>query len=70
MLVPLQIKSDCFFTTSEAARYLGFAEDTVRRYVYRGLISGEKLGNTILVSKNELDRYRKEKRNVGRQKKS
>ncbi len=68
--MPLQIKSDCFFTTSEAATYLGFAEDTIRRYVYRGLISGQKLGNTVLVAKSELDRYKQEKRNPGRQKKS
>ena len=68
--MPLQVKSDCFFTTSEAAQYLGFAEDTIRRYVYRGLIAGQKLGNTVLVTKTELDRYKREKRNPGRQKKS
>ena len=68
--MPLQMKTDCFFTTSEAANYLGFAEDTIRRYIYRGLIHSQKLGNTILVSKSELDRYHLEKRNPGRQKKS
>lgn len=68
--MPLQIKSDCFFTTAEAASYLGFAEDTIRRYVYRGLINAEKLGNTLIVSKSELDRYKSEKRNPGRQKKT
>jgi excisionase family DNA binding protein len=70
MLMPLQMKTDCFFTTSEAASYLGFAEDTIRRYIYRGLIRSQKLGNTLLVSKSELDRYKVEKRNPGRQKKS
>ena len=68
--MPLQVNSDSFFTTSEAANYLGFAEDTIRRYIYRGLISGQKIGNTILVTKSELDRYKKEKRNRGGQKKS
>jgi excisionase family DNA binding protein len=70
MLMPLQIKNESFFTTAEAAAYLGFAEDTVRRYVYRGLISGHKLGKNIVVSKSECDRYRKEKREPGRQKKN
>lgn len=70
MPTPLLVKSDCFYTTVEAAKYLGFATDTIRRYVYRGLISGQKLGNTVLVTKNELDRYKREKRNPGRQKKS
>lgn len=70
MLMPLQIKTESFFTTAEAAAYLGFAEDTVRRYVYRGLINAQKLGNTLIVEKSELDRYKQEKRNPGRQKKS
>lgn len=70
MLTPLQIKSESFLTTAEAAAYLGFAEDTVRRYVYRRLISAQKLGNTLIVEKSELDRYKQEKRNPGRQKKS
>ena len=70
MVMPLQMKSDCFYTTSEAATYLGFAEDTIRRYIYRGLIDGRKRGNTLLVTKSELDRYKQEKRNPGRQKKS
>ena len=70
MRMPLQMKSDCFFTTAEAASYLGFAEDTIRRYIYRGLITGQKLGNTILVTKTELDRYKQEKRNPGGQKKN
>ena len=68
--MPLQMKSDCFYTTSEAATYLGFAEDTIRRYIYRGLIDGRKRGNTLIVTKSELDRYKQEKRNPGRQKKS
>jgi excisionase family DNA binding protein len=70
MAMSLQTKNDMFFTTREAADYLGFAEDTVRRYVYRGLISCQRMGNIIVVSRSECDRYRKEKRKPGRQKKS
>ena len=68
--MPLQIKNESFFTTSEAAAYLGFAEDTMRRYIYRKLIRGQKIGRTIVISKTECDRYRKEKRAPGRQKKN
>lgn len=68
--MPLQAKNDSFFTTSEAAKYLGFAEDTIRRYIYRGLICGKKIGNTLVVTKSELDRYKVEKRGRGRQKKN
>jgi excisionase family DNA binding protein len=70
MLIPLQIKNESFFTTAQAASYLGFAEDTVRRYVYRKLIRAQKLGKTLVISKSECDRYRKEKRSPGRQKKN
>jgi len=68
MQMPIQSNGETFFTTQEAASYLGFAEDTMRRYVYRGLISSRKLGNMRLFSKSECDRYKREKRQPGRQK--
>ena len=70
MRMPIQSNDETFFTTQEAAEYLGFAEDTVRRYVYRKLIQAKKLGNMLLFSKEECDRYQREKRNPGRQKNS
>lgn len=54
-----------FYTTTEAAEYLGFAEDTIRRYIYRGLISAEKVGAQYLISREECDRYDSEKRGPG-----
>lgn len=66
--MPLQTKNDCFLTTSEAADYLGFAEDTVRRYVYRGLIEAQKLGKNLVVLRSECDRYMTERRSPGRPK--
>lgn len=57
---------DTVFTTKEAADYLGFAEDTIRRYIYRGLMNAQKHGPVYLVTKRECDRYRREKRSRGR----
>jgi excisionase family DNA binding protein len=53
------------FTTPEAAEYLGFAEDTVRRYIYRGLIKAKKVGQQWLVTKEECNRYLAEKNPPG-----
>lgn len=54
------------YTTREAAKYLKLAEDTVRRYIYRGLISADKHGPVYLVTQEECDRYKREKRDPGR----
>jgi excisionase family DNA binding protein len=57
---------ETMFTTKEAANYLGFAEDTIRRYIYRGLINARKHGPMYFVTKTECDRYRRERRRMGR----
>jgi excisionase family DNA binding protein len=66
--MPLELKNDRLLTTAEAAKYLGFAEDTIRRYVYRGKIAAEKFGNSIAIRRSECDRFSREKRAVGRPK--
>lgn len=58
--------SGTVFTTREAAEYLGLAEDTIRRYIYRGLVNAEKHGPVYVVTKQECDRYQREKRPQGR----
>lgn len=63
----IQAKGDRFYTPREAAEYLGFAEDTIRQYIKRGLIHAEKFGTTWAVSESECKRYKKEKRKPGRQ---
>lgn len=70
MIVSIRQKNDELLTTTEAAEYLGFAEDTVRRYVYRGLLHAEKFGNTLIIRRSECDRYNKTKRSPGRPKQS
>lgn len=53
------------FTTREAARYLGLAEDTIRRYIYRGLIQARKQGRDYAVTKRDCDLYKKNRRPRG-----
>jgi excisionase family DNA binding protein len=65
MTVATIFPSETIFTTAEAANYLGFAEDTVRKYIQRGLISSEKMGPIHVVRKSECDRYLREKRDIG-----
>ena len=60
--------AETVYTTKEAADYLGFAEDTIRRYIYRKLINARKHGPVYFVTKTECDRYRKERRRLGRPK--
>lgn len=66
MTVATTFPSETIFSTTEAAEYLGFAEDTVRKYIQRGLISAEKIGPIRIVRKSECDRYLREKQGPGR----
>jgi len=59
-------KPDTLFTAEKAAIYLGYETDTVRRYIYRGLIRATKFGSAIEVSKSECDRFLLERRSPGR----
>lgn len=58
-------ENETVMTTAQAADYLGLAEDTVRKYIDRGLIKATKLGPINIVTKSECDRYRREKRPRG-----
>lgn len=66
MTVATTFPSETIFTTREAADYLDFAEDTVRKYIQRGLIFAEKIGPLYIVRKSECDRYLRERRGPGR----
>jgi excisionase family DNA binding protein len=57
------------YKTADAAKYLGLAADTIRKYVQnKQLTPLMTVGQNYVFSKEELDRYRKEKRPVGRPK--
>jgi excisionase family DNA binding protein len=66
MIMTIQRKNEDFLTTREAAAELGFAEDTVRRYINKGMIKAQMFGNSWAVSRTEIERYREEKRPRGR----
>lgn len=56
---------DYVMTTSQAAKYLKLAEDTVRQYIRRNIIRATKAGPIYLVTKSECERYKRERRPRG-----
>lgn len=57
------------YRTIDAAVYLGLSHHTIRKYVQRELlVPYMTVGQNYLFLKPELDRYRREKRAVGRRK--
>jgi excisionase family DNA binding protein len=70
MQVTIQGKKDEFFTTDEAASYLGFAQSTITQYVQRGLLKpAKRIGRSWLFTRSECDRYNEEKRSPGKPRK-
>ena len=55
-----------YFTCEQAAERLRMKADTVRRYVHRGLIEAGLIGDVYLISSQELTRFSKNRRSVGR----
>jgi len=59
---------ETYYSLDEAAVELGLALQTVRNYVTAGTIKGERLGSlrgSVLVSKDELARFRAAKKPRG-----
>lgn len=53
-------------TTADVAKYLKLSEHTVRKYVARNLLTPfRKLGPCNLFTKEECDRYKRERRPRG-----
>lgn len=54
------------FTVTEAAEYLGYSEHTIRKYIRRDLLAASKFGTSVVIHKDECDRFKKVKRSPGR----
>lgn len=57
-----------YFTTAEAAERLGLNRDTVRHYCQgdEPRIKATKVGRDWLIPRAEIDRYERDRRDVGR----
>jgi DNA-binding transcriptional MerR regulator len=64
----LQGKKETLYSTSEAAKLLGLREPTVRQYVFRGLLFPQKIGQTLVFTGSEIERYNRDKRGRGQKK--
>ena len=52
---------DDLLTVAQAAELLEVKEQTMRQYIYIGMIKSEKVGVHRFVRRSEIDRYRKDK---------
>ena len=53
------------FTTDEAADYLGLSDVTICLYCRQGRIKAERLGNSWIIEKKDLDDFKRKPRPVG-----
>lgn len=59
------------YSTREAAEYLGVSFDTMKYYIhYAKTIEGERMGNSLMFTRSQLDEFHATKRSSGRPKKS
>ncbi|MCA9265532.1 MAG: helix-turn-helix domain-containing protein [Planctomycetales bacterium] len=56
-------------TSRQAAKALNLSTDTVKTYCQRGLIAGVKAGNSWLIPKAEVERYKRDRQAPGRPRK-
>ena len=56
----IQGKNETYFSTAEAAKLLGIKESSIRMSVFRGSLTPIKIGQALVFSKSELDRYKRE----------
>jgi len=66
----LQGKSDSFLSTAEAAQFLGLSQRSIRTYVARGKLHPQRIGQTLVFTKSECQRYQQENPGPGRPKKT
>lgn len=64
-----EIRLPGFYTCEQFADKLRMEADTVRRYVHRGLIQAGVFGNQYLIAESEMQRFKNNRRGVGRPRK-
>ena len=52
--------SGTFFTKGEVAKILGKGEVTIFRWLQKGKIRGQRVGNMVLISEDEVKRLQKD----------
>lgn len=57
------------YTTTEAASLLGVQPQTIYRHIKRDVIKAEKKGRDYLISEEELERFKQERKGRGRPRK-
>ena len=53
------------FNATEAAEYLGLTDSLVRSYCRQRRIKAERIGRNWVITKKELDRFKKQPRPMG-----
>lgn len=58
------------FSTREAAEYLGISFNTMKYHIhYAKTVEGQKVGNSLMFTRDQLDEFKVNKRPQGRPKK-
>lgn len=58
------------FSTRDAAEYLGIAFETMKYHVHKAKnIQGQKIGNSLMFTREQLDKFKANRRPQGRPKK-
>lgn len=58
------------FSTRDAAQYLGITFNTMKYHIhYAKTIKGERMGNSLIFTREQLDKFKANKRSPGRPRK-
>ena len=61
------MKQKELYSTREAAQYLGISFHTMKYYIhYAKTLKGQKVGSSLVFTKDQLDQFQATKRPVGR----
>ena len=55
-----------YYTTSQASKILKIQTRSISTYIGRGMIKASKIGRDYFIEKQEVERFQRERRSVGR----